>query len=396
MNIGIVCHELPPTPVGGIGTFTVELIRGLTSQGHSVHAVGVDHNIESDVCEVMSPQWTIHRLAAGQGRTRGYLNRVKLLFFIRKLAAEKQIDIVEVPDFEGWCAGWPRLPVPVVVRLHGSTTYFAGEMRVPVSSAMKLAERLGLQRAEEVISASRYTADRTKELFGLPLSPTVIYNCVMPPESGRVKTDYQGHDLVCYTGTLVQKKGVFSLARAWPLIKARRPAAKLLMMGKDGRHECRSSMDVIRELAGSCADSIEMIGHLPKEQMEILLSTADVAVFPSYSETFALAPMEAMALGVPTIYSARASGRELMRHGVDGYLCDPDNIERLAEQVTTLLEDENKRRQLGAAGRRRISEDFPYETGLRQNIETYQRCIREHGSRFSRPEPFRLSIPVSK
>lgn len=374
MNIGIVCNELPPGPVGGIGTFTVELVRGITRLGHRIHLASVDNQVQSNVCEAISPQLTIHRIAAHRGRLGGYLNRIKLFLLIRKLAVERQIDMVEVPDFEGWCAGWQSLPIPVVVRLHGSATYFADEMRTAIPASLKFHERMAIRRADHVLSVSRYTADRTQELFGLPFSPTIIYNSVIPPDQARIKTDYRNRDLVCYTGTLIHKKGVFALAQAWLLVKLRRPNARLMIIGRDGRHEGRSSIEIIREFAGSCADSIDILGHLPKQEMEALLSTADVAVYPSYSEAFGLAPMESMALGIPTIYTTRASGRELIRHGIDGWLCDPDNIEDLANHIAHLLESEALRRQFGEAGRCRIIEGFSYQSLLLENIDFYRRC----------------------
>jgi glycosyltransferase involved in cell wall biosynthesis len=375
MNIGIVCNELPPGPVGGIGTFTTELVRGLTGLGHGVHLVSVDNQARSNSSETISSQLTIHRIAAKKGRLGGYLNRLKLFLLIHKLAVERQLDIVEVPDFEGWSAGWRKLPIPVVVRLHGSATYFADETHTTIQASIKFHERMAIQQADHILSVSRYTAHRTQNIFDLPLSPAIIYNGVTPPDRARVKTDYKSRDLVCYTGTLMQKKGVFALARAWPLVKSRRPNARLMMLGKDGGHGGRSSVEIIREFAGSCADSIDIVGHLPKQEMEALLTTADLAVYPSYSEAFALAPMEAMSLGVPTIYTSRASGRELMRNGIDGWLCDPDDIEGLAEHITHLLENEVVRRQLGEAGRRRIIEDFSYQSLLQQNLHFYLRCI---------------------
>lgn len=374
MNIGFVCNELPPRPAGGIGTFTMELVRSLTGLGHRVHLASVDNQVRSNVFEAISPQLTIHRIEAHHGRLGGYLNRLRLFLLIRKLAVERQIDIVEVPDFEGWCAGWQSLPIPVVVRLHGSATYFADEMHSAISASTKFHERMAIQRADHVLSVSRYTADRTQTIFGLPLSPTTIYNSVTAPDQPRIKTDYRNHDLVCYSGTLIQKKGVFALAQAWPLIKQRQPNARLMMIGKDGLHEGRSSIEVIRELAGSCAASIEFTGHLPKQEMETKLTTADVTVYPSYSEAFALAPMESMALGVPTIYTTRASGHELIRHGIEGWLCDPDDIEDLANHVTHLLESEARRRQFGEAGRRRIIEDFSYQSLLQDNLDFYRLC----------------------
>jgi glycosyltransferase involved in cell wall biosynthesis len=242
---------------------------------------------------------------------------------------------------------------------------------------MRFLERRALQRADHVICVSRYAAERTDAAFGVRLLPTIIHNSVMLPDVTRLKSNYESRDLVCYSGTLVEKKGVFSLARAWPLIKRRRPNAKLIMIGRDGRHGSRSSVEVIRELAGPRSESIDIVGPKSKAEVETLLSTADVAVYPSYSETFALAPMEAMALGVPTVYTTRASGRELVRHGVDGWLCDPDKIEELADQIVTLLENESLRRRFGQAARLRIIRDFPYHKFLQDNIEVYQRCIKQ-------------------
>jgi glycosyltransferase involved in cell wall biosynthesis len=257
-------------------------------------------------------------------------------------------------------------------------------MRRPIATSVRWLERLALQRADRLVSVSRYTADRTAEVFGLPLSPAILHNSVVIPDPDRIKSDYRSHDLVCYSGTLVEKKGVFALARSWPLIKRRCPNARLMMIGRDGGHEGRSSVEVIRELAGSQADSIDMIGHKPKAELEHLLIAADAAVYPSFTEAFALAPMESMALGVPTIYTIRASGRELVRHGVDGWLCEPDNINQLADQIATLLENESLRRQFGEAGRRRIIADFCYETFVQNNIDFYQRCITSAPLRASR------------
>jgi len=377
MNIGFICNELRPANVGGIGTFTVELIRGLNDSGHRVHVVSLDRQIPETSCEVVSPNLTIHRLRGGKGRLRGYLSRFNLFSVISKLAVQGQIDIVEVPDFEGWCAGWPHLPIPVVVRLHGSVSFFAAEMRSAIPRSVQYLERRAIQRADHIVSVSRYAADRSREVIGLRMSPTIVHNSVMLPDPARVKTDFRSRDMVCYTGTLVAKKGVFSLAQAWPLVKERRPNARLMMIGRDGRHEGRSAIDLIRELAGGHADSIEFTGYLPKAELENVLIAADVAVYPSYSEAFALAPMEAMALCVPTICTNRASGPELVRHNIDGLLCDPDKIQELGDMLATVLENESLRYRLGQAGRRRIREDFSYAESLQTNIRFYQSCIAQ-------------------
>ncbi len=85
-----------------------------------------------------------------------------------------------------------------------------------------------------------------------------------------------------------------------------------------------------------------------------------MAVFPSYAEAFAIAPLEAMAWGCPTIYSQRGSGPELIRHGDDGWLVDPDQTSDLSQAISRLLKDDVLANRLGTQGRRRIEERFTW------------------------------------
>ncbi len=64
-------------------------------------------------------------------------------------------------------------------------------------------------------------------------------------------------------------------------------------------------------------------------------------MFPSYAEAFALAPLEAMAAGCPTVYSQRGSGPELIENNRDGLLVEPDQPGEIAETIIRVLEDNN-------------------------------------------------------
>jgi glycosyltransferase involved in cell wall biosynthesis len=105
------------------------------------------------------------------------------------------------------------------------------------------------------------------------------------------------------------------------------------------------------------------------------LSTARLAVFPSYAEAFAIAPLEAMATGCPTIYSERGSGRELIEHNENGLLVDPDNTSELAASISRLILDDKLAEQLGSAGRSLIENRFSDQVLLLENIDFYKRCL---------------------
>jgi glycosyltransferase involved in cell wall biosynthesis len=99
-----------------------------------------------------------------------------------------------------------------------------------------------------------------------------------------------------------------------------------------------------------------------------------VAVFPSYAEAFALAPLEAMVSGAPTVYTSRGSGPELIRDGRDGLLIDPDRPDDIAGALLQILTDPGRARDLSLAGRRRVLESFGLEQVVAENIAFYRRC----------------------
>jgi glycosyltransferase involved in cell wall biosynthesis len=108
-----------------------------------------------------------------------------------------------------------------------------------------------------------------------------------------------------------------------------------------------------------------------------------VAVFPSRAEAFAMAPLEAMASGCPTIYSQRGSGPELLEHGCQGLLVDPDDPEEIAEAILRLQADPSFAQRLGDEGRAHVRERFSIEKLTAENIIYYERCIRDFRSEHS-------------
>jgi glycosyltransferase involved in cell wall biosynthesis len=122
-------------------------------------------------------------------------------------------------------------------------------------------------------------------------------------------------------------------------------------------------------------------GHVSRAELMRALGRARAAVFPSYAEAFALAPLEAMAAGCPTIYSTRGSGPELIEDGRDGLLVDPDEPRQIADALVRVLEDDALATTLGAAGRRRVAASFSVEMAVERNAEFYERCIQSFGAR---------------
>lgn len=308
----------------------------------------------------------------------GWIRARRALFRqVSKWAGNGEIDLVETPDYQGLAAYWPALNVPVVARLHGSSTYFGSEMRQPVNRITYRLERASLRRADFLCSVSRYTAERTESLFDLRTgSSEVIYNTVALPDSpGDTERD---RFRVVYSGTIVAKKGIVSLMKAWPEVVKAIPAARLHVYGKDTRTESGGSQweRLAAALDSISRHTVHFHGHVDVRTVRKALREAGMAIFPSYSEAFALAPMEAMAEGCPTIFTTRSSGPELIEHERTGLLIDPERPEDIVRSLIRLLENPREARELGRAGRESIQRRFAPEEIIRQNVQFFQNCLQ--------------------
>jgi glycosyltransferase involved in cell wall biosynthesis len=356
---------------------TQVLGRSLAGQGHDVRVIGVypsDHQAPLFEVDQGVRVWRM-RDSPYPGGWIG--SRVRLYRKIAEWVCDGQIDVVEVPDYHGWAAGWRKLAAPVIVRLHGSLTYFATELQQPVDKMGYRLERSGLRRADYACSVSAYTSKMTERLFDVTFdSAPILYNPVeFVPDSSDVP---RAQNRVVFSGTLTGKKGVEALIKAWVIVVKSRPDAELHIFGKDARaHNGQSMQMVLSSLLNGARSSVYFHGHVSRQKLLDVYRTSGVAVFPSRAEAFAIAPLEAMASGCPTIYSRRGSGSELLEHGRQGLLVDPDEPAEIAEAILRVQTEPLFARELGEAGRARVRDCFSIEGLTAQNIAFYKKCSQD-------------------
>lgn len=107
-----------------------------------------------------------------------------------------------------------------------------------------------------------------------------------------------------------------------------------------------------------------------------LLDLADVLALPSRGEAFGTVMAEAWSKNVPVV-AARADGpRQYIEHGVNGMLCDIDDVEGLAINLRAVFEDEALRLRLINEGARTYEAQFSKEGVISKLLETYEEIIR--------------------
>jgi glycosyltransferase involved in cell wall biosynthesis len=378
LKLCFICSEYPPGPHGGTGTFTQVIARALSHAGHQVKVAGVysSGHPAADYEEDEGVQ--VWRLREPKFPYGWVLARYRLYHLVKRWIQAGEADLVEAPDHEGWFACWPKLPVPLVKRAGGAYSYFAHDLGKPVNRAIFRLEKWSYHRADAWITKSRYTGAVTSQLFELRSAPNaVLYNPVDAPDSVTPFASRNRNEVV-FTGTLTPKKGVIQLADAWPKVKEKFPAAELHLYGRDTKSPTGGSMQSYLQgrLPSALKGSVHFHGHVRREDLFGVLASARVAVFPSFSEGFAWAPLESMAYGCPTIYTRLGSGPELIEDGTNGLLVDPNNPAQIAEAILKLLTDDNLSRRLSEEGRSRILNSFTLENLLPMNEAVYSNLIK--------------------
>lgn len=258
--------------------------------------------------------------------------------------------------------GFPVLPVLTVMKLHSSMTYLSLETGRAVRPVVREMEAELLRRADAVAAVSQYTARKTAAYLGYPHPIRVLYNGIKVDRSR--PPDKIGLTVV-FAGSLRIQKGIGQLLSAWNAVHRAIPSAELHIFGK-GRAD-----QIARVLNPEARETVYFRGHVDRLTLLEQFGKATLAVFPSFAESFSLTPMEAMSQGTAVVYTARASGPELIVHDETGCLVDPDDTDDLTRQILRLLTDGDLRERLGQAGRHHVAARFNIERVAGDHVEWY-------------------------
>jgi glycosyltransferase involved in cell wall biosynthesis len=139
-----------------------------------------------------------------------------------------------------------------------------------------------------------------------------------------------------FVGRLLKAKGVEDLVRAAAIVKAKRPEARIVLLGKRDDEDPGAADPVLLDAAAS-AGTVELAGT--SDDVRIQLAQADCVVLPSfYREGTPRSLLEAAAMGKPLIAADSVGTREPVSVGVNGFLHRPHDSEDLAGRMIEMIE----------------------------------------------------------
>ena len=380
MKIAFLTPEYPHPQTGssgGIGTSIKNLAIGLLAEGCSVRVLVYGQNSEGIFDD---NGITVQQIKNVKFKGLSwFFTRKKLERIIDQLYADKEIDLVEAPDWTGITSFIQPKKCRIVIRLNGSDTYFCHLDNRPVKWINKFHERRALQKADALLSVSQFTADLTNQVFDLQKEFTIIPNSIdttlfkksdsvelIPPLGGKG---------VLYFGSLIRKKGLLELPLIFNEVVRKNPGAQLFLIGRDvpdvvsGNSSTWAMMQQL--FTEEALKNVAYLGSVPYQEIKAHIRTASICVFPTFAEALPVSWIEAMALQKPIVASNIGWAKEVIEEGVEGFLVHPQNHQLYAERIVELLKNIELQEKFGGNARKKVALKFSIEVVARQSLAFY-------------------------
>ena len=163
---------------------------------------------------------------------------------------------------------------------------------------------------------------------------------------------------------LIPRKGIHTLITAlaslphhhWQLTVAGSPDL-------DSRYAASLRRQVEQE---KVSPRITWLGSVSDQELAVLLPQHHLLAVPSFYEGFGIVYLEAMRFGLPVIAGAAGGVREIVRHGVDGFLTPPGDPVVLSRRLASLMQDRDLLRRLSLAALARAASHPTWEASAAQ------------------------------
>lgn len=338
MKIGIVLY---PT-FGGSGVVGTELGKALAKKGHEIHFITYSQPVR-----------------LGSFRENIYYHEVVVsdypLFEFQPYETEltsKMVDVVKYEKLDLLHVHYAiphasaaymakqilksqGINIPFITTLHGTDITLVGK-----DPSFEPVITFCINESDEVTAVSESLKRDTYAHFATTRKIHVVPNFIIPiSESNNSSIDIRrkyaddSEKILCHVSNFRKVKRVEDVVRIFSLVN-QQINSKLILAG-DGP-ERYSVERLVREL-GIC-EKVIFLGKV--SDTAHVLQISDLFLLPSETESFGLAALEAMAVGVPVISSNTGGIPEVNIHGQTGFLSDVGNVEDMANNALEILKDE--------------------------------------------------------
>lgn len=373
MKIGIVCY---PT-FGGSGVLATELGVGLAKNGHQVHFISYaqpmrlssfHENIIFHAVEI--PHYPLFEF---------HLYTLALAGKIIDVVKYEDIDILHVHyaiphAVSGFLSRdiLGKKNLKLVTTLHGTDITLVG-----LEPSFLPIVRYALERSDSITAVSSHLREKTLQHFTFRNDIEVIPNFVDTSiytrnikQSIKNSLAPSNEKIIIHISNFRKVKRVVDVVKIFKVI-TEKVNAKLIMVGDGPEASAAEAMCRELELCGR----VRFLGQ--QSGLPEILSTADLFLLPSQSESFGLSALEAMSCGVPVIASNIGGIPEVVSHAENGFLAEMGDTERMGRYAIELLTNEKKWKVFSDNARKRAVEEFDINKIVPKYENLYERILEK-------------------
>lgn len=289
------------------------------------------------------------------------------------IARTLDFDIIHSHDWLTYPAGIHAKQVsgkPLVIHVHATDF---DRSRGNVNPTVFGIEKDGMTNADHIITVSNLTQRTVIEKYGIaPAKVTTVHNAVEPlsEELKNVESHQMKEKVVTFLGRITMQKGPEYFVEA---------AAKVLQKVHNVRFVMAGSGDMMEKMIDLAAqkdisDRFHFPGFQKGKQVYEMLKTSDVYIMPSVSEPFGISPLEAMQMGVPSIISKQSGCAEILNNVIKTDFWD---IDAMADAIYSIISYPAMYNQLQDEGLREVNE-IQWKKAGKKVIDIYHQLLNNH------------------
>lgn len=391
MNI-LHVHWYYPPQVGGVETLLQLWVEKLQARGHRVTLLAASLSQEDMIHEENEAK--IVRWACFDPKRRDKRYLVQFRESLRRFLLANNFDIIHLHNLFSPLTPWrticlfemgARLNIPMLMHAHCRNDTEMGKLLISLGW-------------DDVLFISEWLK-REFLGYGLPLQRTdIIYNGVRTDyfqkekanrEKAREEMGVSGDlpvilwpaRIVNPDGKPTARKKLDTLLRASALVKRKNLRFKLLILApsygdKNMRDRCLEEFGELMEAENLRKNIILLPPRLSYTLMRDVYAGSDIMCQPSVNEPFGLVFIEAMAMEKVAVGARSGALPEIIDHGEDGFLIEPDNHEELAELLIQLIQmDKKDREAIGKRAREKAKSKFSLEKMIDDTERIYNKFV---------------------
>lgn len=311
--------------------------------------------------------------------------------FIAEVIEREAVELVVCNNLAGWSvAAWDEVHkagLPVVQVLHDLYLMCPGsnmfKKQSPCATPCALCRSFRQGHAERsakvdaVVGVSNYLLERLRsQRYFRGAHAQVIYSATLPADDwlslGNDGPRELGQPLrFGFIGTLSEQKGL-----RWLIQQFRKlPFPATLSIAGRGQQDYERELHALAE----GAPNIEFLGY---QSADTFYRQIDVAVVPSiWNEPFGLVAVEACSHALPVIASQRGGLPEIIRDGVNGLICDPDDPASLGLAMRRLWQEPVLRDRLASQARASVERFQDLDAMLEQYQQLFRQVLEQRSPR---------------